>query len=443
MLAKIIKDNFFINNLKSDIPAGIAVFFVAVPLCLGIASASGAPLFSGLISGVVGGIVVALISNSQLSVSGPAAGLTAIAISGISQLGSFEAFLTAVFLAGVLQILFGIIKAGVVAKFIPANVINGMLSGIGVILIIKQLPQLLGYNGQIIGINELLPKFNNINTAPLLIRIYQKGFNALIAFYNSLHMGVLIIGFSAIVFLFAWEYFIAKRLKTIPGALPVVVFAVILKLMLDHWATFAPLSNEFLVQIPEVNSAAEFKAESIFPNLSVIFTPPVYMVGITIAVVASVETLLSLEAIDKIDPLKRVSKPNRELIAQGVGNTICGLVGGLPITAVIVRGSVNVSAGAKSKISAIVHGILLAGSVLYFSNYLNQIPLAALAAILIYTGYKLVNPAMIITQFKAGLKQFIPYATTLVAVVLTDLLIGVLIGIAVNMVFDKIKPLQQ
>lgn len=413
---------FSYKSFRYDFPAGIAVFFVAVPLCLGIAYASGAPLIAGLITGIIGGIVTGLISNSQLSVSGPAAGLTAIAVSGITSLGSFEAFLVATIFAGIFQIILGISRAGIVATYIPHSVIKGMLSAIGLILILKQLPHLVGYDSKLTGIEALTENISNNTNI----------FTALLQGFIKLNDGVLIIGSACLTLLVVWEKFFQIRLKTIPGALIVVVFGVVLSHILQYVNILNPLEQKHFVNITAIQTIDEFYKASSFPHWQAIYNYQVYFTAITIAVVASIETLLSVEAIDKLDPLHRKTSANRELIAQGIGNSLAGLLGGLPMTAVIVRGSVNASAGAKTKVSAIIHGLLIAVAIAFFSAIINLIPLASLAAVLIYTGYKLFSPHIIAQEFKAGWAKFIPFATTIIAIIFTDLLIGVTIGLIVS-----------
>jgi MFS superfamily sulfate permease-like transporter len=421
------------RNIKYDLPAGIAVFFVAIPLCLGIAHASGAPLIAGLISGVVGGLVIGSISGSQLAVSGPAAGLTAIAIAGIERLGSYQGLLMATVLAGIIQLFLGLFKAGRVAKYIPAAVIKGMLSAIGVILIIKQLPHMIGYDIEEMGVEEFeLTKQDVIEGQENIVR---NTFSVLAESISNLNDGVLIIGLVSLVFLFLWDKTLGKKLKTVPGSLVVVLLGVAISLVYEKVLFLTHLSSEHYVNVPAVSSISAFINATTFPDWSLLSNAKLYLTGVTIAIVASIETLLSIEAIDKLDPFERKADPNRELLAQGTGNTLAGLIGGLPMTAVIVRGSVNVSAGARSKLSTIIHGTLIVIAVLFLASYINLIPLASLAAVLVYTGYKLVKPETIIELYKKGWEQFLPYIITVVAIVFTDLLIGVLIGCAVAMIW--------
>ncbi len=423
------------ENLKYDFPAGIAVFFVAVPLCLGIAHASGAPLISGLITGVIGGIVVGMISNSALSVSGPAAGLTAIAFAGIAKLGSFEAFLLATFLAGVIQILLGILRTGAVADYIPTTVIKGMLSAIGLILIIKQFPQLFGYHAQAIAADKLTtPTSGLIEIQAQKVSSYQNIYSMLIDLFSSLHKGVMIIGVISLIFLAVWDKFFHVRFKTIPGSLLVVFLGVLLNHLLQ-FSGLMSLQTSHLVQIPSIKSINEFIYATHFPDMKELTNYEVYVIAITIAIVASIETLLSVEAIDKLDPLKRKTHANRELFAQGVGNIMSGMLGGLPMTAVIVRGSVNVSAGARSRQSAILHGLFIVIAMVFLAPLINTIPLSCLAAVLVYTGYKLFQPSQFIQMYRRGWNQLMPFVLTIAAIIFTDLLIGVMIGLIVSAIF--------
>jgi carbonic anhydrase len=421
-----------VKNIKYDLPAGIAVFFVAVPLCLGIAHASGAPLISGLITGVIGGTIAGLISNSQLSVSGPAAGLTAIALSGIAALGSFEAFLFATVLAGLIQIVLGALKAGVVATYIPNTVIKGMLSAIGLILIIKQFPHLVGYDKEAMGVQEFSATAQDLNSGS------PEGENTLTLFLEgvtNLNQGVLLIGLISLVFLILWDKFFQAKLKAIPGSLLVVVIGIVINYIFEHSLFAHPLETDHFVRIPKISSFIEFRDVSSFPDWRIWNKYALYSTAFTIAIVASIETLLSIEAVDKLDPQKRKTPANRELVAQGIGNTLAGLLGGLPMTAVIVRGSVNVSAGAHTKLSTIIHGSLILVAVVFFAPIMNLIPLASLAAVLIYTGFKLLAPQLLVEQFKKGWSQFIPFVVTVLAIVFSDLLIGVTIGIVTSIVF--------
>jgi carbonic anhydrase len=432
MREKIKIQPFSVKDIKYDLPAGIAVFFVAVPLCLGIAHASGAPLIAGLITGIIGGVITGSLSNAQLAVSGPAAGLTAIALSGIATLGSFEAFLLATILAGVIQILLGVFKAGGIANYIPNTVIKGMLSAIGLILIIKQFPHLIGYDKEAMGVQEFAATAQDLNSGS------PEGENTLTLFmegFMNLNFGVLLIGMVSLVFLVIWDKLFQARFKTIPGALIVVLIGVTINYFLEHIVFSHPLEAEHFVNIPAISSFAAFRHASTFPDLTAFGNYALYSTAFTIAIVASIETLLSIEAVDKLDPQKRNTPANHELMAQGIGNTLAGLLGGLPMTAVIVRGSVNVSAGAHTKLSTVIHGVLMLIAVMFLSSLMNLIPLASLAAVLIYTGYKLLSPGLIMEQYKKGWGQLIPFIVTVLAIVFSDLLIGVLIGIVVSLIF--------
>lgn len=407
------------KNLKKDLPAGIVVFLVALPLCLGIALASGAPLFSGILAGVIGGIVVASFSGSQLSVSGPAAGLTVIVFTAISDLGSFDAFLLAIMIAGLLQIVLGILKAGTIGNYFPNSVILGMLAAIGVILILKQLPHAVGYDADFEG-DEAFIQADNNNT-----------FSAILTVASKFNIGAIIITLVSMFVLIFWPKI--KKLSLIPAPLIVVILGVILARFFSG-SSFS-LSESQMVQIPVVESFTDFKGLFMFPDFTQFTNPKIWVVAVTIAIVASLETLLSLEAVDKIDPIKRVSPTNKELVAQGIGNTLAGLVGALPMTAVIVRSSANVASGGRTKMSAIFHGIFLMLSVLLIPTFINQIPLSCLAAILLVIGYKLAKVPLFKKMWADGKDQFVPFLVTVLAVVFTDLLTGVGIGLAVGIIF--------
>lgn len=412
------KNLFPPGNLKKDLPASIVVFLVALPLCLGIALASGAPLFAGLLTGIIGGIITAAISGSHLSVSGPAAGLTVIVFGAITSLGSFDVFILAVMLAGLIQIVLGLIKAGTIGNYFPSSVIEGMLAAIGIILILKQIPHALGYDSDFEGSVFFLN--NDENT-----------FSAIKHALASISEGATIIAVLSVIILIGWPKL--KKVSAIPAPLVVVILGILLnKLFKD-----GPLEikDEHLVIVPIIDSFNEFKSLLITPDFSQISNPAVWTVAFTIAIVASLESLLSLEAVDKIDPLKRTSPTNRELIAQGIGNMTSGFFGGLPMTAVIVRSSANVNAGGKTKVSAILHGMWLLLSLLLIPGIINSIPLACLAAILLVTGYKLARIALFKKMYKAGWSQFIPFIITVLAVVFTDLLKGVGIGMVIGIYF--------
>lgn len=422
----------FSESWRHDLPASIVVLLVAIPLCLGIALASGAPLSSGLMAGVIGGLVVGLISDSQLMVSGPAAGLTAIVLAGITAIGSFPAFLTAVVIGGVFQIVLSYLRAGIIGYYFPSSVIRGMLAGIGVILILKQLPHAVGYDADFEG-DEAFLQADGSNT-----------FSALGDAFQSIQPGALLVCVLSLVVLLTWPKVPAlKRLKLMPAPLVVVLLGVGVNLLLAAVAPDLAIRATHLVQLPVPQSARDLLAFVIFPDLGSLTNPEVWRVGVTIAIVASLETLLSLEATDKLDPFKRESDTNRELLAQGVGNTLCGLVGGLPVTGVIVRSAANIDAGARTRWSGIAHGALLLLAVLTIPFLLNYIPLAALAAILLHTGFKLAAPGLWRGMYRQGWAQFAPFAVTVVAIVLTDLLIGIAVGMLVGLFFILSEYLRQ
>lgn len=417
------KINLF-ANLKSDFASGLVVFLVALPLCLGIAMASGAPLFSGIISGIIGGIVVGYLSKSHISVSGPAAGLTAIVLTAITDLGAFDVFLTAVFIAGLIQLALGFIKAGSISNYFPTNVIEGMLAGIGIIIILKQLPHAFGYDSDFEGDQSFIQSDGN-NTLSSLLSIL-----------DYVQLGSIIIAALSLVILIAWDKVpFLKKLKLIPGALIAVILGVLLNEIFTSTGSSLAIGKEHLVSLPIPSSLEEFKQIIVTPNFSGITNPKVWVVGLTIAIVASIETLLCIEAADRMDAHKRYTDTNVELKAQGIGNIISSLLGGLPMTSVVVRTSANNNAGAKSKMSAIIHGILLLLSVVTIPFLLNKIPLATLAAILLLVGYKLAKPATFKHFWKNGKYQFIPFIATLLAVVFMDLLKGVALGIIISIIF--------
>jgi MFS superfamily sulfate permease-like transporter len=416
----------YYSHIGANLSASIVVLLVALPLCLGIALASGAPLFSGIIAGVVGGIVVGLLSGSQLSVSGPAAGLTAIVAVAILKLQVYEAFLLAVVLAGVMQVALGYLKAGVIGDYIPNAVIKGMLAAIGLILIMKQFPHLVGYDANFEG-DETFAQADQNNT-----------FSAIYTALNTIKPAAAIIGLGSIILLSIWEKpFIKKNelLRFVPGPLVVVILAIIINGTIEQLSGIASIESTHLVSLPIAHSTTEFISFFTLPNFSFITNVQVWISAVTLAIVASLETLLGIEAVDKLDPLKRVTPTNKELKAQGFGNIISGLIGGLPLTSVIVRSSANVSAGGKTKQATIFHGLLLLLCAALIPNLLNKIPLSALAGILIFTGYKLAKITLFKEFYQKGLNQFIPFCVTIIAILFTDLLIGISIGIAVSMIF--------
>ncbi len=416
----------YIKNLQADLPASLVVFLVALPLCLGIALGSKVPLFSGIIAGVVGGIAIGFMSGSPLSVSGPAAGLTAIVAAAVLKLPTFESFLLAVVLAGILQVALGFLKAGILGDYVPNSVIKGMLAAIGIILILKQLPHLVGFDKDFLG-DETFSQADNENT-------FSEIANAL----GFITMGPVIVGVISILMLILFERKSIKHhpiLKQIPAPLLVVIMGLIANEIFRAQQSPLTIQQEHLVNLPMAGNLNEFISLFSKPDFTQINNSAVWSIALTLAIVASLETLLSIEAIDKIDPYKRVTPTNRELKAQGVGNIISGLLGGLPITSVIVRSSANVNAGGISKTSTIMHGILLFASVILIPDLLNKIPLAALAAILIFTGYKLAKIPMIKEFYQKGWDQFIPFIVTVIAILLSDLLIGIFIGAAVALFF--------
>lgn len=417
------KINLF-ANLKHDFASGLVVFLVALPLCLGIAMASGAPLFSGIIAGVVGGIVVGFLSNSHLSVSGPAAGLTAIVLTAITDLGAFEIFLSAVFLAGIIQLALGFLSAGSISNYIPTNVIEGMLAGIGVIILLKQIPHALGYDADFEGDERFLQVTG------------ENSFSAIAHAFEAISLGSVIITLVSLALLIAWDRItFLKNLKVIPGALAAVGVGIAINEMLVAAGSPLALSGDHLVSLSLPESWDELTSIFVIPDFSHITDSRIWVIAATLAIVASIETLLCIEAADRMDVRKRYTDTNRELKAQGIGNMLSALFGGLPMTSVVVRTSANANAGAKSKMSAIIHGVLLLVCVLSIPTILNRIPLATLAAILILVGYKLAKPSLVIHFWKRGKYQFIPFVATLAGVVFTDLLKGVALGICISIIF--------
>ncbi len=416
----------YFQGVGSDFPASIVVFLVAVPLCLGVAVASGLPPFSGLIAGMTGGIIVGLVSKSHLSVSGPAAGLTAIVAAAVLKMPVVEAFFLAVVLAGIFQILMGVCKLGVIGDYIPNSVIKGMLAAIGIILILKQVPYLVGYKTSFEG-DETFIEATGENT-----------FSSVLHSLNHLTPIAMFIGIFGLITLIVFETKWVKSKKifnVLSGPLVVVVMGVLTNMFLSDFDHKLTSSNAQLVNIPVAGSLSEFLSFFKLPDWSFITNADVWITAVTLALVASLETLLGIEAVDKLDPLKRATPSNRELVAQGTGNIVSGLLGGLPLTSVIVRSSANVNAGAKTKTSTILHGVLILLCVFFVPDLLNLIPLAALAAILVFTGYKLAKLPLFVDYYKRGWDQFMPFVITIVAIVLTDLLKGVLIGIAAGIFY--------
>lgn len=415
------KVNSLFAHARKDFLAGLIVFLIALPLCLGIAQASNAPLFSGIIAGIVGGIVIGFFSKSTFSVSGPAAGLVAVVIGALSDLGTFEIFLCAVVLAGFMQIILAFLKAGTFANFFPSSVIEGMLAGIGLTIIFKQLPNAVGYNGpeNLVGMRD-----------------GERGMNISIleGLAGNFHLGALVITLICLVLLFLWPSKSFKRIQKVPAGLVVVVIGTMLNLLFHSIGGSLHLNSDYRVQLQVPTTINEFFTQFNFPELSGFLNPEVWQYGLIIAVVASIETLLCIEATDKLDPLRRNTPGNTELRAQGIGNIVSGFIGGLPITSVIVRSSANVNAGAKSKLSTIIHGTLLLVCVAAIPTILNLIPKSALAAILIYTGFKLAHPSKFKHMFSVGPTEFIPFAVTAVAVALPFL--GLLKGVGIGMVIS-------
>lgn len=408
------------SKLNKDIPAGIVVFLVALPLCLGIALASGAPLISGLISGIIGGVVIGYLSKSGTSISGPAASVSAVVLLAIKDLGSFQLFLGALIIAGIIQIILGIVRAGILADYMPTSIIKGLLAGIGIILIISQLPYTIGYeldSSKMLNYSE--DYLGNI-------------FGIISEFFSAFTIGAVVISIISLGILIYWDKTPLKKFKLIPPALVVVILGVLLNLLFKYVVPFLYLDGIHLVNIPEVDSIATFFT---FPDFTGYGNLKVWTTALTIAIIASISTLLNIEATDNIDKLKRKTPPNRELIAQGIGNTLSGFLGGIAITSVIVRSSVNIEAGGQTKLSTIIHGLLLLVSVLFLSSVINLIPLASLAAILLVVGYKLASIRVFKSLYKRGWNQFLPFVLTVVFIVLTDVLTGVLIGSALSIFF--------
>lgn len=419
------------KQLNKDFPASIVVFFVAIPLCLGIALASGAPLFSGLIAGIIGGIVVGALSGSSLGVSGPAAGLAAIVLAAIASLGSYENFLLAVVLAGGIQILFGVLKAGIIGYYFPSSVIKGMLTGIGIIIILKQIPHFFGYDDDPIG-DWYFFQMDGENT-----------FSALGNMFSNISPGATLIAVIGMSILVLWEAVLSKKgkiFKLIQGPLVAVIAGIIFNLFTQGSAL--EIAKNHLVSVPVPDSFDSFIGQFTFPSFKMIGSPEIWITAFTIALVASLETLLCVEATDKLDPHKRTTPTNRELFAQGTGNMLSGFIGGLPITQVIVRSSANIQSGGQTKLSAILHGVLLLISVIIIPGLLNLIPLSVLAAILFLVGYKLAKPSLFAEMYRKGWKQSVPFVITVLGIVFADLLVGISLGLAVGIVVILIKSYQ-
>lgn len=418
-----------LRHARRDVPAGVVVFLVALPLCLGIALASGAPLFSGVIAGIVAGVVVSLFSGSELSVSGPAAGLTVVVAASISELGGFETFTIAVVLSGLLQIAFGVLRAGVIGNYVPNSVIRGMLAAIGIVIVLKQIPHALGDDRDYLGDEAFLQtQTDQLNT-----------FTEMFYSFASPSAGAVAISLLSLSILIAWELPAIKR-RAWSGLIPAPLLVVVAGTLLNEaFGRFRPdwklVSAAHLVNLPIASSANEFFAFFTPPDFSAIGRTDVWIVALTIALVGSIETLLCLEATDQLDPEKRMSDTNRELRAQGLGNALSGLLGGLPITSVIVRSSANVYAGARTRLSAFVHGVVMLAAVALLARHLNHIPLAALASILVAVGYKLASHKIVKEMWSKGPTQFIPFVVTVVAIVGSDLLTGIAIGLLTGIFF--------
>lgn len=408
------------SNVKGDLSAGLVVFLIAVPLCLGIALASGAPLFSGMIAGIIGGLVVGSLSGSQLSVSGPAAGLTAVVLTAITKFGVFDIFLMAVVIGGVMQLILGLLKAGVVANYFPSNVIKGMLTAIGIIIILKQLPHAFGYDADSEGDFAFIQVDGN------------NSLTALLSTLNHIHLGATLITLISILIILYWNKI--PKLGLIPAPLVAVLVGIGLNALFVATGSVLAVAPSHLVSLPVAKDFGSFIGQFSLPDFSSITNKDVWIVGATIAIVASIETLLNLEATDKLDPLKRYSSPNRELKAQGVANIVSGMLGGLPITSVIVRSSANINSGGRTRLATITHGTLLLVCAAMIPSLLNMIPLATLAAVLLVTGYKLCKISIFKEMFKNGKYQWVPFLVTVVAIVFTDLLIGIALGMAVSVI---------
>ncbi|TGK01211.1 sulfate permease [Leptospira langatensis] len=430
-----------IKNLSEkftyDLPASISVFLVAIPLCLGIAHASGAPLFSGIIGGFIGGILVGALSKSPLSVSGPTASLTAIVLSGIRDLGSFEIFLLALLIAGMVQVLLGILKAGALSAYLPSATVMGMSVAIGLILIIKQLPHLIGYDIEEFGVEEFDLTREDINETyhdPHEGR-ETNSFTVLLHSIPNLRMNVFLIGAFSLVSFFVWDRFFAKKFQFLPASLIAIAVGTSANLFLGDLLPGGTLSQDHLVTLPVFQNSSDLFGQLDFPNFSAWDLAGVWTLALTIAFASSLESLLSIEVVDKLDGENRKTPMSRELVAQGFGNMACGLLGGIPVTSVVVRGSVNAASGARSKTSAVLHGVWIGTSVLLFPKFMNTIPLASLAAILVVTGFKLCKPALFKTMLHKGYSHFLPFLVTVLTTIFTNVLIGTFCGILASLVF--------
>lgn len=416
------KSKSFFGGIQENFPSGLVVFLVALPLCLGIALASGAPPLSGVISGIVGGLVIGAISNSNISVSGPAAGLTAIVLTAIKELGAFELFLCAGLIAGVIQLVLGFVRAGSISNYFPNNVIEGMLAAIGIIIILKQIPHALGFDKDYEGHESIFDQGLN--------------FSYFSELFGAIHPGAIVVTLVSVGILLAWDRVpLLKRIKMLPGALVAVVAGILMNEVFKMTGSSLAISPAHLVSLPVPQNLEDFKNLIVMPDFNGFTNMKVWIAGATIAIVASIETLLCIEASDRLDTQRRITDTNLELKAQGIGNLVSSLIGGLPMTSVVVRSSANANAGATSKVSAMIHGFLLLVCVLTIPFLLNLIPLATLAAVLILVGYKLAKPATFKHFWHLGKFQFIPFVATVVAVVATDLLKGVGIGLAISVFY--------
>src|SRR3990167_674382 len=414
-----------IKTLKSDILSSMVVTLVAIPLCLGVALASGVPLFSGILTGIIGGIIVGFVSQSSLSVSGPAAGMIAIVIAAITQLGSYETFLLALAIAGTMQIIAGFLRIGFVANYVPTNVIQGLLAAIGILIIVKQIPLAFGYYSDTDIIHGFLKAGEETLNIPLILSVF-----------HHLNITAIIITITSLSILLFWEKCFPIVAKIIPAAIIVVLFAIFINALFRSFDPKMALNgSSHLVNIPISETISQFLSQFKHPNFSALDNPNVYFYAFMLAAIASLESLLNIEAVEKLDKKNRYTSRNRELIAQGLGNVTSGFLGGLPVTSVIVRSSVNINAGAKTKLSTILHGVLLLISVTFIEKYINYIPLAALAAILIHTGYKLASVKLFRAAHREGSRYFIPFLITVIAIVFTNLLLGILIGLGVSIAF--------
>jgi MFS superfamily sulfate permease-like transporter len=411
---------------KSDLQSSLVVFLVALPLCLGIALASNAPMAAGLYAGIIGGIVVGSFRGSSISVSGPAAGLTVIVASAVSNIGSFQAFTLAVFISGIIQIIFGLLKGGAIGDYFPSSVVKGMLAAIGILLILKQIPHAIGYDTDFMG-DESFEQATGGNTFTQIIYALRK-----------FHPGAMIVTLISVGIILGWEKAAARKIKffqIIPGALIAVIASIMLNELFAMSFPNLFITSSHLVKMPFEGGMGDFIGGINLPKWELLTDPRIYTIAFTLAIVGSLESLLSIDAADKIDKDSRVTNKNRELFAQGLGNSVSGFIGGLPVTAVIVRTSANANAGAKSQLSAVLHGIWLLLCVVMIPNLLGKIPLATLSAVLILVGYKLAKPDLIKNMYARGKNQFIPFVVTIVAILLTNLLVGILIGIAVGFYF--------